>query len=316
YVLLRLNRTTTERNRQHLPRHRRRHYVQHERIRPRGPDPEASTRRTARVRNVSDRTFPSCTWRQASVELTVMLRNRDDLGHLHLGVARVCMAISAGTRRTRGRLTIKRNTVAVVTDGTAVLSPAIIGPAAALPVMEGQGGALFKQFAGVDAWPVCPDTTDTEQDHLPSSCATAPSYGGVNLEGASPRRAARGPSGGCGGARTSRCSTTTSTAPRSSCWQRPPTRWWVVGKKIGDVRIVVAVSAQRATRSSSCCTRRAPATSWSATDTGDPRGPDPRASATRTGSPRTPTRGAHRHSQGGSRAPTSSSAVRAQPARR
>ena len=94
-------------------------------------------------------------------------------------MARVCLAIAANPEDAR-RLTIKRNTVAVVTDGTAVLGLGDIGPAAALPVMEGKA-ALFKQFGGVDAWPVCLDTKDTEEI-IAIVKAMAPVYGGVNLE--------------------------------------------------------------------------------------------------------------------------------------
>ena len=109
------------------------------------------------------------------------LRTRDDLSRAYTpGVARVCLAIAENPADAR-RLTIKRNTVAVVTDGSAVLGLGNIGPAAALPVMEGKA-ALFKQFAGVDAWPVCLDTQDTDADRRASSAAIAPVYGGINLE--------------------------------------------------------------------------------------------------------------------------------------
>jgi malate dehydrogenase (oxaloacetate-decarboxylating) len=89
------------------------------------------------------------------------------------------MAIAENPAEAR-HLTIKRNTVAVVTDGSAVLGLGNIGPAAALPVMEGKA-ALFKQFAGVDAWPVCLDTQDTAQI-VEIVKAIAPAYGGINLE--------------------------------------------------------------------------------------------------------------------------------------
>jgi malate dehydrogenase (oxaloacetate-decarboxylating) len=132
------------------------------------------------VRKVSDRTFLLHLGGKLSVEPKVPLRNRDDLSRAYTpGVARVCLAIAAHPEDAR-RLTIKRNTVAVVTDGTAVLGLGHIGPAAALPVMEGKA-ALFKQFAGVDAWPVCLDTTDTEEI-IAIVKALAPVYGGVNLE--------------------------------------------------------------------------------------------------------------------------------------
>src|SRR5690606_31455229 len=114
------------------------------------------------------------------VGLKVPLRTRRDLSRAYTpGVARVCMAIHERPEDAR-RLTIKRTTVAVVTDGTAVLGLGDIGPAAALPVMEGKA-ALFKKFAGVDAWPVCLDTTDTEEI-ISIVKAIAPVYGGVNLE--------------------------------------------------------------------------------------------------------------------------------------
>ncbi len=132
------------------------------------------------VRKVSDRTFLMHLGGKLSVEPKVQLRNRDDLSRAYTpGVARVCLAIAANPEDAR-RLTVKRNTVAVVTDGTAVLGLGDIGPAAALPVMEGKA-ALFKQFAGVDAWPVCLDTKDTEEI-IAIVKALAPVYGGVNLE--------------------------------------------------------------------------------------------------------------------------------------
>ncbi|RNI20421.1 NAD(P)-dependent malic enzyme [Flexivirga caeni] len=132
------------------------------------------------VRKVSDRTFLMHLGGKLSVEPKVELRTRDDLSRAYTpGVARVCLAIAANPEDAR-RLTVKRNTVAVVTDGTAVLGLGDIGPAAALPVMEGKA-ALFKQFANVDAWPVCLDTKDTEEI-IGIVKALAPVYGGVNLE--------------------------------------------------------------------------------------------------------------------------------------
>ena len=132
------------------------------------------------VRKVSDRTFLMHLGGKLEVTPKVQLRHRDDLSRAYTpGVARVCLAIAENPDDVR-RLTIKRNTVAVVTDGSAVLGLGNIGPAAALPVMEGKA-ALFKQFAGVDAWPVCLDTQDA--DEIVSIVkAIAPVYGGVNLE--------------------------------------------------------------------------------------------------------------------------------------
>ncbi|RKW70478.1 NAD(P)-dependent malic enzyme [Galactobacter caseinivorans] len=132
------------------------------------------------VRKASDRTFLMHLGGKLEVVPKVPLRNRDDLSRAYTpGVARVCMAIHENPADARN-LTIKRNTVAVVTDGTAVLGLGDIGPAAALPVMEGKA-ALFKQFADVDAWPVCLDTKDTDEI-VAIVKALAPVYGGVNLE--------------------------------------------------------------------------------------------------------------------------------------
>ncbi|WP_299168788.1 NAD-dependent malic enzyme [uncultured Arthrobacter sp.] len=132
------------------------------------------------VKKLSDRTFLMHLGGKLEVVPKVPLRNRDDLSRAYTpGVARVCMAIAENPDDAR-RLTVKRNTVAVVTDGSAVLGLGNIGPAAALPVMEGKA-ALFKQFANVDAWPVCLDTQDTEEI-ISIVKALAPVYGGVNLE--------------------------------------------------------------------------------------------------------------------------------------
>ncbi len=132
------------------------------------------------VHRVSDRTFLLHLRGKLEVRPTVPLKTRDDLSMAYTpGVARVCQAIAAEPEDAR-RLTIKGNTVAIVTDGTAVLGLGDIGPAAALPVMEGKA-ALFKQFAGVDAWPVCLDTTDVDEI-VRTVELLAPAYGGINLE--------------------------------------------------------------------------------------------------------------------------------------
>jgi malate dehydrogenase (oxaloacetate-decarboxylating) len=132
------------------------------------------------VRNVSDRTFLIHLGGKVEVTSKVQLRNRDDLSRAYTpGVARVCLAIAANPADAR-RLTIKRNTIAVVTDGSAVLGLGNIGPAAALPVMEGKA-ALFKRFGAVDAWPVCLDTQDTEEI-IRTVELIAPVYAGINLE--------------------------------------------------------------------------------------------------------------------------------------
>jgi malate dehydrogenase (oxaloacetate-decarboxylating) len=132
------------------------------------------------VRKVSDRTFLLHLGGKLEVQSKVALRNRDDLSRAYTpGVARICQAIAANPDDAR-RLTIKRNTVAVVTDGSAVLGLGNLGPAAALPVMEGKA-ALFKRFAGVDAWPVCLDTQDVDEI-VRAVELIAPVYGGINLE--------------------------------------------------------------------------------------------------------------------------------------
>src|SRR6476469_1215606 len=132
------------------------------------------------VRKVSDRTFLIHLGGKIEVASKVQLRNRDDLSRAYTpGVARISQAIAENPDDAR-RLTIKRNTVAVVTDGSAVLGLGNIGPAAALPVMEGKA-ALFKKFAGVDAWPICLDTQDTEEI-IRTVQLIAPVYGGINLE--------------------------------------------------------------------------------------------------------------------------------------
>jgi malate dehydrogenase (oxaloacetate-decarboxylating) len=134
----------------------------------------------ANVRKVSDRTFLMHLGGKIEVTPKVPLKHRDDLSRAYTpGVARVCLAIAEHPEDARS-LTIKRNTVAVVTDGSAVLGLGNIGAAAALPVMEGKA-ALFKQFGGVDAWPVCLDTQDTDT-LVEIVRAMAPVYGGINLE--------------------------------------------------------------------------------------------------------------------------------------
>ncbi|MGA1706251.1 MAG: NAD-dependent malic enzyme, partial [Candidatus Nanopelagicaceae bacterium] len=132
------------------------------------------------VRKVSDRTFLLHLGGKLEVNSKVPLKNRDDLSRAYTpGVARICQAIAKDKSDAR-RLTIKRNTVAVVTDGSAVLGLGNLGPEAALPVMEGKA-ALFKRFADVDAWPVCLDTQDTDEI-VRTVQLIAPVYGGINLE--------------------------------------------------------------------------------------------------------------------------------------
>jgi malate dehydrogenase (oxaloacetate-decarboxylating) len=132
------------------------------------------------VTAMSDRTFLLHLGGTISVEPKVSLKTRDDLSMAYTpGVARISMAIAKDPDAVR-KLTIKRNTVAVVTDGSAVLGLGNIGPEAALPVMEGKA-LLFKRFAGVDAWPVCLATQDVDEIVRIVQCI-APVYGGINLE--------------------------------------------------------------------------------------------------------------------------------------
>lgn len=132
------------------------------------------------VRAISDRTFLLHLGGTIAVSPKIALKTRDDLSMAYTpGVARISSAIAKDPSLAR-KLTIKRNTVAVVTDGSAVLGLGNIGPAAALPVMEGKA-LLFKQFADIDAWPVCLDTQDVDEIVRIVQCL-APVYGGINLE--------------------------------------------------------------------------------------------------------------------------------------
>ncbi|MFY7825303.1 MAG: NAD-dependent malic enzyme [Candidatus Planktophila sp.] len=139
-----------------------------------------SANKNLNVRKVSDRTFLLHLGGKIEIASKVPLKTRDDLSRAYTpGVARISQAIAKDPSDLR-RLTIKRNTVAVVTDGSAVLGLGNIGPGAALPVMEGKA-ALFKRFADVDAWPVCLDTQDVDEI-VRTVQLIAPVYGGINLE--------------------------------------------------------------------------------------------------------------------------------------
>jgi malate dehydrogenase (oxaloacetate-decarboxylating) len=132
------------------------------------------------VINVSDLTFLMHLGGKIEVVSKMPLKTRADLSMAYTpGVARVCQAIQADPEKAF-TLTIKKNTVAVVTDGTAVLGLGDIGPAAAMPVMEGKA-QLFKEFAGVDAFPICLDTKDPAEI-VQAVKAIAPVFGGINLE--------------------------------------------------------------------------------------------------------------------------------------
>jgi malate dehydrogenase (oxaloacetate-decarboxylating) len=133
-----------------------------------------------RIVSVSDATFLLHLGGKIRVEPTIPVTNRSDLSKVYTpGVARVSMAIANDPSKAF-QLTIKRNTVAVVTDGTAVLGLGDIGPLAAAPVMEGKC-MLFKQFAGIDAFPICLDTKEADEI-VETVVRIAPIFGGINLE--------------------------------------------------------------------------------------------------------------------------------------
>ncbi|WP_053373515.1 NAD-dependent malic enzyme [Paenibacillus sp. FJAT-27812] len=133
-----------------------------------------------RLVNLSDRTFLLHLGGKIETKLKTPIQNRDDLSRVYTpDVARVCMAIHDEPRKAF-TLTIKRNTVAVISDGSAVLGLGNIGPYAAMPVMEGKS-MLFKQLADVDSFPICLDTQNTEQI-IAIIKAIAPGFGGINLE--------------------------------------------------------------------------------------------------------------------------------------
>lgn len=130
--------------------------------------------------NVSDPTFLAHLGGKIEITSKMSIKTRDDLSKVYTpGVARVCMAIHENPQKAYS-LTIKRNTVAVVSDGTAVLGLGDIGPEAAMPVMEGKA-MLFKQLANVDAFPICLATKDTEEI-IRTIKLISPAFGGINLE--------------------------------------------------------------------------------------------------------------------------------------
>ena len=133
-----------------------------------------------KVVNVSDRTFLMHLGGKIEVHPKVPIKTRNDLSMAYTpGVARVCMAIAKDPKKSFS-LTIRRNSVAVVSDGTAVLGLGDIGPEAAMPVMEGKA-MLFKEFGGIDAWPICLNTKDPEEI-IRIVKALEPTFGAINLE--------------------------------------------------------------------------------------------------------------------------------------
>ena len=136
--------------------------------------------RGAEVVEITDRTFEVHRRGKIHTGLNLPVKTRDDLSMAYTpGVARVCSAI-AENRQKAFKYTIKANTVAVVSDGTAVLGLGDIGPEAAMPVMEGKA-MLFKEFADVDAFPVCLSTKDVDEI-VETVARIAPTFGGINLE--------------------------------------------------------------------------------------------------------------------------------------
>jgi malate dehydrogenase (oxaloacetate-decarboxylating) len=132
------------------------------------------------VLHVSDRTFLMHLGGKLEVTSKVPLKTRDDLSMAYTpGVARICRAV-ADSPDAAWTLTVKANTVAVVSDGTAVLGLGDIGPEAAMPVMEGKA-VLFKEFGAIDAWPICLGTTDVD-GIVAAVKAISPGFGGINLE--------------------------------------------------------------------------------------------------------------------------------------
>ena len=133
-----------------------------------------------RILNVADRTFMVHQGGKIEIKNKIPLNSRDDLSMVYTpGVSRICNAIYENPKRAY-ELTIKKNTVAIVTDGSAVLGLGDIGPQAAIPVMEGKA-MLFKEFGGVDAFPICLNTKDHEE--IVSAVKwIEPGFGGVNLE--------------------------------------------------------------------------------------------------------------------------------------
>ncbi len=129
------------------------------------------------VVNVSDRVFLMHLGGKLEVTSRVQIKNRDDLSMAYTpGVARICKTIFEDPESAFS-LTVRRNMVAVVSDGSAVLGMGNIGPAAAMPVMEGKA-ILFKEFGGVDAFPICLDTQDTKEI-ISIVKALGPTFGGI-----------------------------------------------------------------------------------------------------------------------------------------
>ena len=169
------------------------------------------------VLDATDRTLQMHVGGKIELQNKNPLKTRDDLSMAYTpGVARVCGVIRDDPDKAF-QYTIKRNTVAVVSDGTAVLGLGDIGPRAAMPVMEGKA-MLFKEFAGVDAFPICLDTRDP--DEIVACVGRSRRGSGASISRTSRRRDASRSRIASRRRSTSRCSTTISTEPRSSCLLR------------------------------------------------------------------------------------------------
>ncbi len=133
-----------------------------------------------RIIHVTDRTFLVHNGGKIEIHNKTPIRDRNDLSRVYTpGVARICAAISKDKDKAY-RYTIKKNSVAIITDGTAVLGLGDIGPEAALPVMEGKA-MLFKEFADIDAFPICLSTKNPEEI-VRTVTNISPVFGGINLE--------------------------------------------------------------------------------------------------------------------------------------
>ncbi len=188
-----------------------------------------------RVVSESDRIFLLHLGGKIHTQPKVAIKTRNTLSMAYTpGVARVCRAIAED--KTKAYVfTSKANSVAVVTDGSAILGLGNLGPEAALPVMEGKV-MLFKEFADIDGWPLCLATQDVEQI-VRTVEAIAPTFGGINLEDITPRAASRS-NAACSTRWTSRSCTTISMEQPSWCWPLSSTasrssasnwirsRWW------------------------------------------------------------------------------------------
>ncbi len=173
------------------------------------------------MRSASDRVFLLHLGGKISTRGKVSVKTRNTLSMVYTpGVARVCRAIAEDKDKAFA-FTCRANSVAVVSDGSAILGLGDLGPEAALPVMEGKI-MLFKEFADIDGWPLCLATQDVDEI-VRVVKAVAPSFGGINLEDISARAASTSRTGSRQSWTSPSC-TTISTARPSSCWRRCSTR--------------------------------------------------------------------------------------------